>query len=342
MDSLTITRPDDWHLHLRDDAEMADVVGYTGAQFSRAMVMPNLAPPVTTTQSALAYRKRIIDALPEGADFQPLMTLYLTDNTPPEEIVAAKNSGQVYGIKLYPAGVTTNSDAGVTDLDRCTETLEKMAETGLPLQVHGEVTDPDIDIFDREAVFIDRVLAPLHEKLPALKIIFEHVTTTRAVEFVNNASQNIAATITPQHLLYNRNALFNGGLRPHYYCLPILKLESDRQTLVRAATSGASKYFLGTDSAPHSRLVKEKSCGCAGIFSAPAALEMYAEAFDRAGKLDKLEYFASHAGPDFYDLPRNTGTITLYRNAQTLAEDLPFGDQRIVPFRAGETLNWST
>ena len=341
MDNLTITRPDDWHLHLRDGAEMADVVSDSASRFSRAIIMPNLQTPVTTTQAALAYQKRIVRALPSGSDFTPLMTLYLTDSTPPDEIITARESGQVHGIKLYPAGATTNSDAGVTNLDHCRATLEKMAELGVPLQVHGEVTDPNVDIFDRETVFIDRVLAPLLQQLPELKIVFEHITTAIAVDFVISAGPGLVATITPQHLLYNRNALFKGGLQPHYYCLPILKLETDRKALLAAATSGSAKFFLGTDSAPHARDAKESGCGCAGIFSAPVALELYAEAFEQADKLDRLEHFASHAGADFYDLPRNTDSIELRRTNSQVPVDLPFGQQRIVPFRAGEKLNWA-
>ena len=336
---LTLTRPDDWHLHLRDGAALAAVLPYTARQFGRAIVMPNLRPPVTTTALALAYRERILAARPVRADFEPLMTLYLTDNTPPEEIRRAKAAG-VVALKLYPAGATTNSDAGVTDLRRCHATLDAMQREGLLLLVHGEVTDPEVDIFDREAVFIDRVMQPLRRDFPALKVVFEHITTQDAADYVAGSSAFSAATITAHHLLYNRNALFTGGLRPHYYCLPVLKKEHHRQALVRAATGGSPKFFLGTDSAPHAASMKEQSVCGAGCYTAPAALEMYAEAFEAAGALHRLEAFASFFGADFYGLPRNTGSVTLQRRAWTLPETLPFGDTLIKPLRGGETLNW--
>jgi len=337
--ALSLTRPDDWHLHLRDGTALAAVLPATARQFGRAIVMPNLRPPVTTAEAAVAYRERILAALPAGLKFEPLMTLYLTDNTPPEEIRRAKAAG-VVALKLYPAGATTNSDAGVTDLRKCHATLEAMQREGLLLLVHGEVTDPDIDIFDREAVFIDRVMQPLRRSFPTLKVVFEHITTADAAAYVAQADGPTAATITAHHLLYNRNALFIGGLRPHYYCLPVLKKEQHRVALVQAATSGSSKFFLGTDSAPHAAALKEQSVCGAGCYTAPAALELYAEAFEAAGGLDKLEGFASHFGADFYGLPRNTETVTLKREAWTLPESLPFGDALIKPLRAGETLNW--
>ncbi len=312
---------------------------HTARQFGRAIVMPNLRPAVTTTALALAYRERILAARPVRADFEPLMTLYLTDNTPPEEIRRAKAAG-VVALKLYPAGATTNSDAGVTDLRRCHATLDAMQREGLLLLVHGEVTDPEVDIFDREAVFIDRVMQPLRRDFPALKVVFEHITTQDAADYVAGSSAFTAATITAHHLLYNRNALFTGGLRPHYYCLPVLKKEHHRQALVRAATGGSPKFFLGTDSAPHAALMKEQSVCGAGCYTAPAALEMYAEAFEAAGALHRLEAFASFFGADFYGLPRNTGSVTLQRRAWTLPETLPFGDTLIKPLRGGETLNW--
>lgn len=340
METLKISRPDDWHLHLRDGSQLAAVVGFTARQFKRAIIMPNLRPPVTTTEQAAEYRERILAALPEDSDFEPLMTLYLTDNTSQEEIHKAKESGLVHAVKLYPAGATTNSDAGVTDLDKVQATLETMAEFGMPLCVHGEITRDEVDIFDRESKFIDEVLVKLHEKLPQLKMIFEHITTARAVEFVNSAGDNVAATITPQHLLHNRNAIFKGGIRPHYYCLPVLKTEPDREALLTAATSGNPKFFLGTDSAPHAKHAKETSCGCAGCFSAHAAIELYAEAFESVDALDKLEDFASGFGADFYGLPRNSGSITLRRESWTPPEAYPFGDAEIVPFRAGETMRW--
>lgn len=339
-DTLTLTRPDDWHLHLRDGVALSAVLPDTARQFARAIVMPNLKPPVTTTALAGAYRERILAARPAGNDFQPLMTLYLTDATPPAEIAAAKASGFVQGVKLYPAGATTNSDSGVTDIRRCDDTLAEMARLGMPLLIHGEVTDAEIDVFDREAVFIDRILGPLLQRHPALRVVFEHITTRDAAQFVRDAGANVAATITAHHLLYNRNALFQGGIRPHNYCLPVLKREVHRVALVEAATSGDPKFFLGTDSAPHARHTKEADCGCAGCYTALTALELYAEAFEAARALDKLEGFASHFGPDFYRLPRNTGRVTLRREAFAVPADLPYGSDRLVPFRAGETLRW--
>ena len=339
LDVISLTQPDDWHLHLRDGAALAAVLPATARQFARAIVMPNLRPPVTTAAAAVAYRQRIIAALPAGLAFTPLMTLYLTDNTPPEEILRAKAAG-VVALKLYPAGATTNSDAGVTDVRKCHATLEAMQREGLLLLVHGEVTDSEIDIFDREAVFIERVMLPLRRSFPELKVVFEHITTTEAAHFVAEAGPHTAATLTAHHLLYNRNALFTGGLRPHYYCLPVLKKEKHRLALVQAATSGSPRFFLGTDSAPHAAVMKEQSVCGAGCYTAPAALELYAEAFEAASALDKLEGFASHHGPDFYGLPRNTGTVTLKREAWVLPETLPFGDATIKPLRGGETLNW--
>ncbi|MBV8272289.1 MAG: dihydroorotase [Cupriavidus sp.] len=337
---LTITRPDDWHLHLRDGAALAAVLPDTARQFARAIIMPNLKPPVTTVEQASAYRARIMAALPTGMAFEPLMTLYLTDNTPPEEIVAARASGFVHAVKLYPAGATTNSDAGVTDIRRCAATLEAMQREGVPLLVHGEVTDGDIDIFDREAVFIDRVMKPLRRDFPELKVVFEHITTRDAAQYVAEAEGPVGATITAHHLLYNRNAIFTGGIRPHYYCLPVLKREIHREALVKAATSGSPRFFLGTDSAPHARGLKEHACGCAGCYTALHAMELYAEAFDAAGALDKLEAFASFNGPAFYGLPRNSGTLTLTREDWELPAELPYGDTTLVPLRAGETLRW--
>ncbi|NOV23173.1 dihydroorotase [Cupriavidus necator] len=337
---LTITRPDDWHLHLRDGAALAAVLPDTARQFARAIIMPNLKPPVTTVAQAQAYRARILAALPAGMQFEPLMTLYLTDNTSAEEIAAAKASGFVHGVKLYPAGATTNSDAGVTDIRRCYPALEAMQRAGLPLLVHGEVTDPAIDIFDREAVFIERVMAPLRRDMPELKVVFEHITTKDAAQYVRDASGPVGATITAHHLLYNRNAIFTGGIRPHYYCLPVLKRETHREALVAAATSGSERFFLGTDSAPHARGLKEHACGCAGCYTALHAMELYAEAFDAAGALDKLEAFASFNGPAFYGLPRNTGTLTLEREDWELPAELPYGDTTLVPLRGGETLRW--
>ena len=337
--SITITRPDDWHLHLRDGAALAAVLPYTARQFGRAVVMPNLRPPITSAALALAYRDRITAALLAGSNFEPLMTLYLTDNTPPEEIRHAKAAG-IVGLKLYPAGATTHSDAGVTDLRKVAATLEAMEREGLLLLVHGEVTDPEVDIFDREAVFIERVMEPLRGQFPELKVVFEHITTAEAAAYVTGSDAHTAATITAHHLLYNRNALFTGGLRPHHYCLPVLKKEQHRLALVKAATSGSPKFFLGTDSAPHAAALKEQSVCGAGCYTAPAALELYAEAFEAAGALDKFEAFASFHGADFYGLPRNAGSVTLRREPWTLPESLPFGDAIIKPLRAGETLNW--
>jgi dihydroorotase len=336
---LRIARPDDWHVHLRDGAALAAVLPDTARQFARAIVMPNLKPPLTTTAQALAYRERILAALPRGAAFNPLMTLYLTDHLPPEEIARAREAG-IVAVKLYPAGATTNSDAGVTDLRRTYSTLEAMQRAGMPLLVHGEVTDPEVDVFDREAVFIERRLVPLRRDFPELKIVFEHVTTREAAHYVLEADARIAATVTAQHLLYNRNALFAGGLRPHWYCLPVLKGEEHRRALVEAATSGSPKFFLGSDSAPHAARLKEHASGCAGCYTAASALELYAEAFESAGALDKLEGFASFHGADFYGLPRNVGHITLVREQWTLPETLPFGDAQLKPLRGGETLRW--
>ncbi len=341
MDTVTLTRPDDWHLHLRDGDALKSVLPHTARQFARAIVMPNLKPPITTTAMAQKYRDRILAALPSDAGFQPLMTLYLTDNTSVEEIERAKSSGFIHGIKLYPAGATTNSDAGVTDLARCQAALEKMQELGLPLLVHGEVTDPAVDVFEREARFIDTVLAPLQQQLPRLKIVFEHITTTEAVQFIKAASATAAATITPHHLWYNRNALFQGGMRPHHYCLPVLKKEPHRLAVLEAATSGNPRFFLGTDSAPHARHTKEAACGCAGIYNAHAALEFYATVFEQAGALERLEAFASFFGADFYGLSRNTGKITLKREDWTVPAHYAFADdQEVVPMCAGETLRW--
>ncbi len=340
LSEFTITRPDDWHLHLRDGDALKAVLPHTAAQFARAIVMPNLKPPVTTTELAGAYRQRILAALPEGMSFQPLMTLYLTDNTPPDEIRRAKDSGFVHAVKLYPAGATTNSDAGVTDLRKCYKTLEVMQEVGMPFLVHGEVTSPEIDLFDREAVFIDTVMKPLRADMPELKVVFEHITTSDAAAYVAEANGPIAATITAHHLLYNRNEIFKGGIRPHYYCLPVLKRETHRQALVKAATSGNPRFFLGTDSAPHAKGVKEHACGCAGCYTALHAMELYAQAFDQVGALDKLEGFASFFGPDFYQLPRNAGSMTLKRESWTLPNELSYLDGSLVPLNAGETINW--
>jgi dihydroorotase len=338
--TLRLRRPDDWHLHLRDGAHMAAVLPHTAARFARALVMPNLKPPMTTTAALADYRARILGALPAGAAFEPLMTLYLTDRTPPEEIRKARASGFVVGAKLYPAGATTHSDAGVTSIDNVWGALEAMAEAGLVLQVHGEVTSPDVDVFDRERAFIDRVLSRVVERVPGLKVVFEHVTTAAAVEFVRAARPGVAATMTPQHLLMNRNALFEGGLRPHHYCLPVLKRERDREVLLAAATGDDPRFFLGTDSAPHARHTKEAPCGCAGIYSAHAGIELYAEAFDAAGRLDRLEAFASERGADFYGVPRNAGRITLERSEWTVQESYPFGGDELVPLRAGGTVGW--
>lgn len=341
MQTLTIARPDDWHLHLRDGAAMAAVLPDTARRFGRAIVMPNLKPPVTTVEQAAGYRERILGGVPRGLTFEPLMTLYLTDNMPPSEIEKAKASGFVHAVKLYPAGATTNSDLGVTDLARCRATLAKMEALGVPLLVHGEVTDPAVDVFDREAVFIERVLKPLLKDLPALKLVLEHVTTQDGVDFVLAGGANVAATITAHHLLLNRNAIFQGGIRPHHYCLPVLKRERHRQALVAAAVSGNPKFFLGTDSAPHGKSTKEAACGCAGCYTAHAGIELYAEVFEAAGALDKLEGFASHFGADFYGLPRNPERITLVKESWTVSATLPYleGDV-LVPLRAGETVAW--
>ena len=336
---ITLTRPDDWHLHVRDGAALHTVVPHTAAEFGRAVIMPNLKPPVTTAAQALAYKQRILAAVPAGVQFEPLMTLYLTDNLPPDEIARAKDAG-VVALKLYPAGATTNSDAGVTDIRKTAKTLEAMQRHGLKLLVHGEVTSPDIDLFDREAVFIDTQLIPLRRDFPELKIVFEHITTQEAAHYVASSDRFVGATITAHHLLYNRNAIFIGGVRPHYYCLPVLKRETHRQALVQAATSGSPQFFLGTDSAPHPAHLKEHATGCAGCYTAHAALEMYAEAFDSVGALDKLEAFASFNGPDFYDLPRNKGTVTLQRQNWTPPETFAFGEAELKPLRAGEALPW--
>jgi len=340
MKQLAITRPDDWHLHLRDGAALRAVLPHTAQRFARAIVMPNLKAPVTTVTQALAYRERILAALPPGARFEPLMTLYLTERTSPEEIAAAKNSGFVHAVKYYPAGATTNSESGVTDLGRCRAVFATMEQHELPLLLHGEVTDPAVDVFDREQVFIERHLSWLVREFPKLRLVLEHVTTRQAVEFVTQAPANVAATITAHHLLHNRGAMFQGGLRPHYYCLPVLKREEHRLALVKAATGGNPKFFLGTDSAPHARRAKEAACGCAGIYTAHAALELYAEIFEAAGALDRLEAFASHFGPDFYRLPRNRDTITLAKESWTVPAELAFGDDTLVPLRAGESVAW--
>lgn len=338
--TLTLTRPDDWHLHVRDGAAMHAVVPHTAAQFARAIIMPNLKPPVTTTAQALAYKARILAAVPAGVPFEPLMTLYLTDNLAPEEIARAKAAG-IVACKLYPAGATTNSDFGVTDLRKIYPVLEAMQREGLLLLVHGEVTSSDIDLFDREAAFIDQQLIPLRRDFPELKIVFEHITTKEAAHYVREADRFVGATITPQHLLFNRNAIFTGGIRPHYYCLPVLKREEHRQALVQVATSGSNKFFLGTDSAPHAAHLKEHASGCAGCYSAHAALELYATAFETAGALDKLEGFASFHGPDFYGLPRNTSTVTLVKQTWTPPESFAFGEgAELKPLAAGEALGW--
>jgi dihydroorotase len=337
MNTLTLTRPDDWHVHLRDGEMLAAVLPDTARRFARAIVMPNLKPPVRTVAEADAYRARILAALPAGLDFEPLMTLYLTDNTLPAEIFRAKDSGFVHAVKYYPAGATTNSDSGVTDIRRVDAALEAMQEADLPLLLHGEVTDPGVDVFDREAVFIERILAPLLQRLPGLRVVLEHITTRHAAEYVAAAPANVAATITVHHLLYNRNAMFQGGIRPHYYCLPVLKRETHREALVAAATSANPKFFLGTDSAPHVTSAKEAACGCAGIYTAHAAIELYAEAFEAAGALDRLEAFASHFGPDFYGLPRNTDTLTLVKESHAVPAGHAGG---ITPLRAGEQLSW--
>jgi dihydroorotase len=340
MMQLEITQPDDWHLHLRDGRAMADVVGHSARSFARAVIMPNLQPPITTTDEALAYRERIVSALPEGCAFDPLMTLYLTDLTSPQEIEKAARRREIIGVKLYPAGATTNSEAGVTDITRVLPTLRVMAELEMPLLVHGEVTDGSVDIFDRERVFIDRVLEPMVEEVPELRVVFEHITTAEAVAWVLSASSSVAATITPHHLLLDRNAIFAGGLSPHHYCLPVLKRDRHREALVWAATSGNPRFFLGTDSAPHPRHLKQATHGCAGIFSAHAALEFYAEVFENAGALDKLEAFASHHGADFYGLARNKGTAVLVQEEWNVPASYRFGDHELVPLRAEESLRW--
>jgi dihydroorotase len=340
VNRLTIQRPDDWHVHLRDADALKAVARFTAERFGRAIVMPNLAPAITTTALAGAYRQRIVAALPAGSRFEALMTLYLTNDTPAEEIDRAKNSGFIHGVKLYPAGATTHSQAGVTDIKHVYGVLAHMEKIGMRLLVHGESPQSDVDVFDRETHFIDTVLAPLLERFPALSVVFEHITTARAVEFVRNARSGVAATITPQHLLHNRNAIFTGGIRPHYYCLPILKRERDRQALLQAATSGNPRFFLGTDSAPHERSAKETACGCAGMFTAHAAIELYTEAFDAAGRLDRLEGFASHFGADFYGLPRHTDKITLLKEPWNVPDKYAFGSGALIPYRAGEPVAW--
>jgi dihydroorotase len=340
MNRLTIQRPDDWHVHLRDADALKSVARFTAERFGRAIVMPNLAPAITSTALAGAYRQRIVAALPAGSRFEALMTLYLTNDTPVEEIDRAKNSGFIHGVKLYPAGATTHSQAGVTDIKHVYGVLARMEKIGMRLLVHGESTQSDVDVFDRETHFIDTVLAPLLERFPALSVVFEHITTARAVEFVRSARSGVAATITPQHLLHNRNAIFTGGIRPHYYCLPILKRERDRQALLEAATSGNPRYFLGTDSAPHERSAKETACGCAGMFTAHAAIELYTEAFEAAGRLDRLEGFASHFGADFYGLPRHADTITLIKESWIAPGKYAFGSSGLIPYRAGEPIAW--
>lgn len=338
--TLTITRPDDWHLHLRDGAALKAVLPDTAKQFARAIVMPNLRPPVTTTELAAAYRQRILAALPVGMQFEPLMTLYLTDNTSADEIARAKASGFIHGVKLYPAGATTNSDSGVTSLDHCVKALASMEKLGVPLLVHAEVTDSDVDVFDRERVFIERNMIPLLKNFPALKVVFEHITTKDAADFVMESSGNVAATITAHHLLMNRNDMFKGGIQPHHYCLPILKREEHRVALVQAAISGNAKFFLGTDSAPHAKHAKEAACGCAGMYTAHTAMELYAEAFEHVNALDKLEGFASFYGADFYGLPRNTEKITLVKESWKVPESLPFDNELLIPLRAGQALTW--
>ncbi|ACT48921.1 dihydroorotase [Methylotenera mobilis] len=338
--SLTITRPDDWHLHLRDGGALKAVLPDTARQFARAIVMPNLRPPVTTTALAIEYRERILNALPVDANFEPLMTLYLTDNTTTEEIERAKASGIVHGVKLYPAGATTNSDSGVTNLGHCVKALEAMERVGMPLLAHAEVTDSDVDVFDRERVFIERNMIPLLKKFPSLRVVFEHITTRDAADFVAQAPSNVAATVTAHHLLMNRNDMFKGGIQPHHYCLPILKREEHRVALVKAATSGNPKFFLGTDSAPHAKHTKEAACGCAGMYTAHTAMELYAEAFELAGALDKLEGFASFYGADFYGLPRNTEQITLVKESWKVPGSLPYEGDVLVPLRAEQMLNW--
>ena len=340
MKSITITHPDDWHLHVRDNEYLASVVPHSASMFSRAIIMPNLNPPVTTVEQALSYRERILTASPKDSNFDPLMVLYLTNNTSADDIISAHNSKHVHAVKYYPAGATTNSDAGVTDIKNAYLALKKMEEVGLPLLIHGEVTDQSVDVFDREHVFIETILKPLLNDFPKLRVVLEHITTKQAAEFVACAGENIAATITPHHLLFNRNIMFKGGMNPHYYCLPILKRETHREALIAAATSGSHKFFLGTDSAPHAQGKKETSCGCAGIYSAHAAIELYAEAFDNANALDKLEGFASFYGADFYGLPRNTDTITLEKRDWQVPDHYNFAQEKLIPLRAGEAIHW--
>jgi dihydroorotase len=340
MTTLTLRRPDDWHVHLRDGAALAAVATFTAQRFGRAIVMPNLTPPITTAAAAGAYRGRILAALPAGSRFEPLLTLYLTDSTTPDEIDRARAAGFIHGVKLYPAGATTHSDAGVTDIARVHRVLGRMEEIGMPLLVHGETPRADVDVFDRETDFIDSVLQPLLERFPGLRVVFEHITTRRAVEFVSGARAGVGATITPQHLLHNRNAIFAGGIRPHYYCLPILKTEGDRQALIGAATGGNPRFFLGTDSAPHERASKENACGCAGMFTAHAAIELYAEVFESAGRLDRLEAFASHFGADFYGLPRHDESIELIKESWVPPQVYKFGNGSLVPYRGGEPVAW--
>jgi len=340
MNKFTMTRPDDWHLHLRDGAALQAVLPDTAHRFARAIIMPNLRPPVTTTELAFAYRERIMAALPAGMKFEPLMTLYLTDNTSAEEITKAKASGIIHGVKLYPAGATTNSDSGVTNLGHCVQALEAMERLGVPLLAHAEVTDANVDVFDREKVFIERNMIPLLKRYPGLKVVFEHITTKEAADFVAAAPACVGATITAHHLLMNRNAMFTGGMRPHHYCLPVLKREEHRQALLKAAISGSPKFFLGTDSAPHPKSAKESACGCAGMYTSHAGIELYAEAFEEAGALDKLEGFASFYGADFYGLPRNAEQITLMKESWQVAESLPFPDDVLVPLRAGQSITW--
>ena len=340
MNRVTLTRPDDWHLHLRDGEALKSVLADSARRFGRAIVMPNLKPPVTTVAAAAAYRARIVSVLPSGSEFEPLMTLYLTDNTRPAEILKAKASGIVSAVKYYPAGATTNSDSGVTDIRKCIDVLQAMAETEMPLLIHGEVTDPQVDVFDREKVFIERTMIALVQQLPSLKFVMEHITTANAVKFVLSAPANVAATITAHHLLMSRNDIFRGGIRPHYYCLPILKREEHRLALVKAATSGNPKFFLGTDSAPHARHTKEAACGCAGIYTAHAGIELYAEAFDAVGRLDKLEAFASFHGADFYGLARNRRQMALVRSAWPVPNEVPYGPDTLVPLRSGATVAW--
>ena len=338
--TLTLTRPDDWHLHVRDGKVLSHVVPHTARCFARAIIMPNLKPPVTTVPQAMAYRERVLAAVPEEYSFEPLMTLYLTDNTRPEEIRKAVESPHVHAVKFYPAGATTNADSGVTDISHTYAVLEVMEELGLPLLIHGEVTDPHVDVFDREAVFIETVLIPLLQRYPKLRVVLEHITTRQAVEFIQATQDNIASTITAHHLMMNRNAMFQGGIRPHHYCLPVLKREIHRQALISAATSGSPKFFLGTDSAPHGKTAKESACGCAGMYTAHAAIEFYAEAFEQAGALDKLEGFSSFYGPDFYGLPRNTDKVTLCKQDWDIPQDLSFADDVLIPLRAGESVSW--